>query len=206
MDCFAGKASRLRATLLLHWEPGYESAWAILTDIAPEQAEVSWYGLRTWIECGFKDFKRGLWGWQHSKMTQASHVERLWLALALAHLWCLSVGCHVEQAALQRACLPVEERLPATHVALRKRQCSPVTSAPRRLSCVVRGRLHLLACLWLTQPLDLGVLVPQAWPATIDAPHKHLVPALRHGTKTPREKARRRRQKQRAYERSKTLS
>lgn len=57
-----GEGSRLKCTLLMHWEAGYESAWAVLTDLEPEEAEVSWYGMRTWIETGFKDFKRGLWG------------------------------------------------------------------------------------------------------------------------------------------------
>lgn len=204
VDCFAGKKSRLRATLLLHWEPGYESAWAVVTDLEPQQAQVSWYGLRSWIECGFKDFKRGLWGWQHSKMTQASSVERLWLAMALAQLWCLSVGCEVEQQ--QHSRLPLQDCLPPTHVARRKRERSPALRSARRLSCVVRGRLHLLARTLLAQPLALGCLLPQAWPDTIDAPQKHLAPALRHGTKTPREKARRRRQKQRASQRSQALS
>lgn len=205
VDCFAGKKSRLRATLLLHWEPGYESAWAVVTDLEPHEAQISWYGLRTWIECGFKDFKRGLWGWQHSKMTQASCVERLWLAMALAQLWCLSVGCEVEQQQ-QHSRLPLQACLPPTHVARRKQERSPAQRSARRLSCVVRGRLHLLAMTLLAQPLALGCLLPQAWPDTIDAPQKHPVPALRHGTKTPREKARRRRQKQRAYERSLALS
>ena len=41
------------------FEPGYESAWVILTDLDPQKARVSWYGLRTWTEGGFKDFKRG---------------------------------------------------------------------------------------------------------------------------------------------------
>ena len=40
VDCFAGKSSRVRGTLLMHWEPGYESAWVILTDLKPEEAEV----------------------------------------------------------------------------------------------------------------------------------------------------------------------
>ncbi len=76
----------------MHWEPGYQSAWVILTDLEPEEARASWYGLRTWIEGGFKDFKRGLWGWHHSKMQRASGVERLWVAMALAQLWCVSSG------------------------------------------------------------------------------------------------------------------
>jgi len=52
VDCFASKASRLRATLLMHWEAGYESAWAMVTDLDPAQAEVSWYRMRSWIEGG----------------------------------------------------------------------------------------------------------------------------------------------------------
>jgi hypothetical protein len=55
VECFAGKASRLTCTLLMHWEAGYEHPWAVLTDLDPEQAEVSWYGMRTWIETGYKD-------------------------------------------------------------------------------------------------------------------------------------------------------
>ena len=55
VECFASTKGRVNGTLLMHWEPGYESAWVILTDLEPEEAMVSWYGLRTWIECGFKD-------------------------------------------------------------------------------------------------------------------------------------------------------
>jgi hypothetical protein len=204
VDCFASQTSRLRATLLMHWEVGYEAAWAIVTDLTPEQAEVSWYRMRSWIECGFKDFKRGLWGWQHSKMVRESEVERLWLAMALAQLWCLSVGVDVEQQ--QPVPAPLEERLPDTHVARRKRHRAPTSPAPRRLSCVLRGRIQLLAWTLLGQPLVVGHLIPDAWPAIIVPPQKHVLPALHHGTKTPRDKERRRRQKQRAYERSKALA
>jgi hypothetical protein len=203
VDCFVSKQSRLRATLLMHWEPGYESAWAIVTDLDPLVAQGSWYGLRTWTESGFKDFKRGLWGWQPSKMTHASSVEQLWLALA--QLWCLSVGAAVEQQEQPQALPPLEERLLETHVARKKPHRSPATPAPRCLSCVLRGRRHLLTRVWLAQPLVVGRLVPQAWQATIDPPQKHLPPASRHGTKTPRDKERRRRQKQRASERSQAL-
>jgi hypothetical protein len=80
-----------------HWEAGYEHPWAVLTDLSPAQAEVSGYGMRTWIESGFKDFKRGLWGWHHSKMGDASRVERLWLAMAVAQVWTVSLGCQAEE-------------------------------------------------------------------------------------------------------------
>lgn len=119
VECFAGKQSRLRCTLLMHWEAGYEHPWAVLTDLSPEQAEVSWYGMRTWIESGFKDFKRGLWGWHHSKMQDASRVERLWLAMAVAQVWTVSVGCLAEDKEHKSA---AGESLPAQHIACRRRK------------------------------------------------------------------------------------
>jgi hypothetical protein len=30
----------------------------ILTDLPPACADVAWYALRVWIECGYKDAKR----------------------------------------------------------------------------------------------------------------------------------------------------
>ena len=52
VECFAQKKSRLTCTLLLQWEEGYEHPWAVITDLAPEEAKVAWYGLRAWIEAG----------------------------------------------------------------------------------------------------------------------------------------------------------
>jgi len=146
VECFASKKGRVNGTLLMHWEPGYESAWVILTDLEPEQALVSWYGLRTWTLGGFKDFKRGLWGWHHSKMERASSVERLWLAMALAPLWCVSLGCQAE-AELEAALRQNEPgaSLPERHIAHRRRKRAAGQLPARRLSCVVRGRLVLLA-------------------------------------------------------------
>jgi hypothetical protein len=123
VECFASKKGRVKGTLLMHWEVGYESAWIILTDLDPQKALVSWYGLRTWAEGGFKDFKRGLWGWHHTKMERASSVERLWLAMALAQLWCVSLGCQAE-AKLETEVLQHEPgaSLPPRHIAHRRRK------------------------------------------------------------------------------------
>src|SRR2546423_11076985 len=179
VECFASKKGRVHGTLLMHWEPGYESAWVILTDLEPEEALVSWYGLRTWIEGGFKDFKRGLWGWQQSKMTHASSVERLWLAMAVAQLWCVSLGCQaeVQQEAKWRenepgACLSLR------HIARRRRKRPLGQFPPRRLSCVVRGKLELLALLFLSQPFPVGILQAEVWPQTMTAPQKQKASAV----------------------------
>lgn len=53
--CFSQETSRLQCTLLARWDQGYEEVWLIVTDLAPAQATVVWYGMRSWIEGGFKD-------------------------------------------------------------------------------------------------------------------------------------------------------
>jgi hypothetical protein len=168
VECFAGKSSRLTCTRLLHWEAGYEAPWAVLTDLTPEEADVSWYGMRTWIETGFKDFKRGLWGWHHSKMQEARRVERFWLAMAVAQLWSVSVGCQAEEEQHQE---PLGTSLLAKHIACRRRK-RPASQLPaRRLSCVVRGRLGLLAALFKAEVLPCGRLLAEAWPQNTASPN-----------------------------------
>ena len=203
MECVAGKASRLLATVLMQWEPGYEAAWIILTDLEPAHVQIGWYGLRIWIEGGFKDFKRGLWGWHHTKMARATCVERLWLALALAQLWCLSLGCQAEARQAERVSLrePGAD-LPQTHIARRKRTRPAGQLPPRRLSCVVRGRLLLLALHVQGQPFSVGLLRLDPWPEAITAPQNPSSRCKKKPVKTAREKARRNRQKRRAYARS----
>ncbi len=206
VECFAGKNSRVKGTLLMHWQAGYESAWVILTDLKPDEALVSWYGLRTWIEGGFKDFKRGLWGWHHSKMRHASSVERLWLAMALAQLWCVSLGCQAEvrlEEHLRQS--PPAASLPAHHIACQRRKRSPFQPPPRRLSCVVRGRLHLLAMLFEGETFSVGILQAEAWPETMRPPQKQKASAVAK-KKTQKEKQRRKRQKRRVRERSRAAA
>jgi hypothetical protein len=110
VDCFSEPKSRLRCTLLARWDEGYEEVWLVVTDLAPEQATVVWYGMRSWIEGGFKDTKRGGWQWHQTKMVDPARAERLWLAIAVATLWVVSVGGQAD------ANMPVSslEALPAS--------------------------------------------------------------------------------------------
>ncbi len=185
--------------LLMPWEAGYESAWVILTKLEPEEALVSWYGLRTWLEGGFKHFKRGLWGWHQSKMERASSVERLWLAMALAQLWCVSLGCQAE-AQLEAEFRQNEPAasLPERHIAHRRRKRAVGQLPARRLSCVVRARLILLAMQSRSEPLAVGILRARPWPQTITAPQKQRTPSALKKKQTQKE--RRKRQKRRARE------
>src|SRR2546428_11238779 len=58
VDCFA--QSTLRCTLLASFDEGYADAWLVLTDLAPEAANVVWYCMRGWIEGGGRRYQT--WG------------------------------------------------------------------------------------------------------------------------------------------------
>ena len=161
VTCFATKERQLACTLLARWDPGYRDPWLIVTDLAATEADVAWYALRGWIECGFKDAKRGGWHWEQTKMSDPRRAERLWLAMALATLWVVSVGCQAE-AALPT---PLLDDLPDTHIA---RQRASGRHAPRAVSCFRRGRLLLVAALLNGQAVPHGQLLPEPWPKSLD--------------------------------------
>lgn len=64
VTCF--KSHSLSCTLLASWEIGYSDPWLIVTDLDPCEAEQSWYGMRSGIECLFKAPSRGGFGWHHT--------------------------------------------------------------------------------------------------------------------------------------------
>ncbi len=164
VTCFKTRERQLDCTLLARWDAAYAEPWLILTDLPPSQADALWYGMRAWIEGGYKDAKRGGWHWEQTKMTDPQRAERLWLAMALATLWVVSVGCAAEVA--QPA--PQVEALPATHIA---RQRARGRRAPRALSCFRRGRLVLLAALLHGDSLPVMRLIPEPWPKSLDTAH-----------------------------------
>jgi len=93
-------------------------AWKILkAGLAPECADACWYGLRAWIEQGFKRSKRGGWQWQHTRMDDPARAERLWMAMAIATWWLLSVGGEAEA----QADTPLDIKTPSVPGAVRRR-------------------------------------------------------------------------------------
>ena len=89
--CFKNRP--VRCTLLAAWHPNYKEPCLVLTDLPSKQSDVGWYGLRTWIESGFKDLKRGGFQWQHTRITDPARTERIWLVLAVASLRTIGIGC-----------------------------------------------------------------------------------------------------------------
>jgi hypothetical protein len=68
--------------VLARHDEGYSDSWLILTDLQPEAADACWYSMRCWIECLFKDGKRGGLCWHQTKITDPKRAERHWLAIA----------------------------------------------------------------------------------------------------------------------------
>ncbi len=97
---------RLECTLMACWEAGYDEPWFLVTDLAPDQAESLWYGMRSWIEGGYKLLKHGGWEWQATRMTEPERVERLWLVLAVATRYVLAVGGEADEAQFADATVP----------------------------------------------------------------------------------------------------
>ena len=142
--CF--KSTQLDATLLAYHDGQHEHPWLILTDLPAEAAQATWYGQRTWMEGGFKDIKSGGWQWQLTRMTNPERASRLWLVLAVAQLYSVSLGSQLEADAPA----PQLGALPPTHIARRTAHAQP---PPRRLSLATLGRLAHLALLVLNKRL-----------------------------------------------------
>jgi hypothetical protein len=155
--CF--KTASLAATLLIYADAQHPQPWIILTDLPPEDASIAWYRLRAWIEAQFKDLKGGGWQWDHTRMTDPARISRLWLVLAVAALYTISLGSQVEA---QQPASQLGE-LPPTHIARRTATGRP---QPRRLSLVTQGWLACLAQLILqTNWPHVHFQLPNPWPA-----------------------------------------
>jgi hypothetical protein len=92
-------SKRRAATLIAVWEEGHAEPCLVLTDLLPEAVGVCWYGLRAWIEAGFRVLKSLGWHWERTRRTAPHRVARHWLVLAVATLWTLATGTRVEDAA-----------------------------------------------------------------------------------------------------------
>ncbi len=144
-------------TLLARWEDGDKDPWLLLTELAPEASDAGWYGLRAWIAQGFKITKRAGWPWHRPRMTDPARAARLWLAVAVATLWLLSVGGGADEAIPASTLGDIIALCPG-HPRTRR--------APRlRLVSVFRqGWVALLVALLRHDPLPQGHVVPEPWP------------------------------------------
>jgi hypothetical protein len=131
---FKHRDVRRPGTLVVAWEDGQAEPWLVLTDLAPTAVGVAWYGLRVWVELGFRALKSLGWQWERMRRTHAERVARHWLVLAVATGWTLAYGTRVEDAETHGVA-PARLRTPR-----------PWPADPDRRTCSVfaRGRPWLL--------------------------------------------------------------
>ena len=147
------KSKRFACTLLCRWEAGYEHPWLLITDLSPTQADACWYGLRAWIEQGFKVSKRAGWQWHRSRITDPDRAARVWLVMAVATLWLVGVGGYAEELAQLATFPPLEVTSPG-----------PLAPKARQVSVFRRGWIKLLVALLKHQPLPDYYFFPEPWP------------------------------------------
>ena len=150
--------NQVPCTLLARWEDGYKAPWLILTDLEPEASDAGWYGLRAWIEQGFKITKRAGWQGPRTRMSAPDRAAWLWLAVAVATLWLLSVGGEAD------APLPASTLLDVTGWCPERPRTRRATRL-RLVSVFRQGWVRLLVALLRQEPLPQGRLVPEPWPA-----------------------------------------
>jgi hypothetical protein len=126
--------------------------------LAPEASDAGWYGLRAWIEQGFKITKRAGWQWHRTRMSAPDRVARLWLAVAVATLWWLSVGGEADMTIPASTLLDVTGGCP-------ERPRTRRATRLRLVSVFRQGWVRLLVARLRQEPWPQGRLVPESWPA-----------------------------------------
>src|SRR5262249_46304852 len=101
---------------------------------------------------------RAGWQWQRTHMTKPERAARLWLTVAVATLWLLSVGGEAEGTIPASTVPDVTVLLPTPP---RTRRATPLPPGS-----VLRPGWDLHPVALLDQaPLPLGRFVPEPWPA-----------------------------------------
>ena len=141
---------RRRGVLVVVWGDDQVQPWILLTDLPPESIGVCWYGLRVWIELGFRALKGVGWQWEHTRRTDPVRAGRHWLGLAVAMAWVMAYGTRVEDASVRG--MP-----PAPPIQM-------IRPWPRQASVFQQGHSTLLRQLLKGRPWQFLWLAPELWP------------------------------------------
>ncbi len=141
-------------TLVVVWDKGQKEPWIVITDLPPEDVGVCWYGLRFWIELGFRALKSVGWQWQRTRRTDPDRVARYWLVLAVATLWATAYGTRAEDA--------ISLGVPPQRV--RSPHPLPSCSGPRKDSVIKKGICCMTRQLLQGRPWLRLWLIPEPWP------------------------------------------
>lgn len=152
VTCF--KNHSLECTLLARWDEGYKEPWLIVTDLEPTQAQSFWYGLRSWIESSYRDIKSDGWQWHKTRLREPDRAERIWLAMAIATLWVVTLGSEEQQHLSQHF---NDKTKPNSRI-------NPKSASRRKernVSCFLQGLINIIADLICGKGISLNGLFPR---------------------------------------------
>lgn len=86
------KTDPFACTLIALWEEGYDAPWLLMSDLPPKACRGSFYGLRAWIEQGFRVMKSCGYQAERLRVVDPARAERIWLVMAVSLLWTHAVG------------------------------------------------------------------------------------------------------------------
>lgn len=89
------------AWLLLHWEPGEDEPWYLVSDHPGAKKLPRAYKRRMWMEEMFGDMKGHGFDLEATHLRQAVRIERLMLAVCIAFVCLLTLGCWVVKRGLR---------------------------------------------------------------------------------------------------------
>lgn len=90
------------ASVVAIWERTAEERLVVITDLPPRWEVLRRYGVRAWIEPGFRNEKSRGWQWEESQVPSLTHHHTLLLAMAWATVLTLLLGTREAETALTR--------------------------------------------------------------------------------------------------------
>lgn len=110
-----------QASIVAYWAWTEDEPLVVISDLPPRWDLLRLYGVRFWIEPGFRSDKKLGWHWEDCQVRKIEHHRRLLLAMAWATLLTLCLGLAEAKAKLSR----LEQRR------LRARHGKPFVGQPR---------------------------------------------------------------------------
>lgn len=95
-QCFA-----FPVNLLVYWQTGETDPWLLTTNLPTQQAALSAYRRRVWIEEMFGDFKQHGFDLESTRLRHFQRLSRLTLIVALLYLWLVAFGSSVIKRGLR---------------------------------------------------------------------------------------------------------
>jgi hypothetical protein len=170
-SAFSDSHGQLKATLVVVWGEGEKEPWVILTDLEAGKVGACWYGLRTWIELGFRALKGVGWKWENTRRTDPERVSRHWLVMAVSMLFVLAYGTRQEEksedrrmrAAIQRSLEMHTRPTNIDHKGVRQATLCNAQAHRREVSLFHLGLITFARQLFRCQSWRRLYLAPAQW-------------------------------------------